>query len=78
MSVIEKTKLEGPRAYQALAIATGLRMYAKTRMQMSAAWSPSAMMRMASVITGQKFKRGEYVNAATELRAMCGRDAEGK
>jgi hypothetical protein len=78
MSVAEQTTLSGPRAYQALAIASGLRMYAKCRMQVSAAWTPSAMMRMAAALTGNTYKRNEYVKAATDLRALCGLDAEGK
>lgn len=50
-------------------IASGLRLYAKTRMQPNRAYTPTAMLRAAERHTGRKFKRGQYLEAAEALSA---------
>lgn len=55
-------------AYQALVIEQGLRLYAATGMRPNRAYTPTAMMRMASHITGKKFKARDYLGAAEALK----------
>lgn len=60
----------GPDAvemFRAFAIAQALRLYAKTGMQANRAYTPTAMLKAASSITGKKYKRGQYVQAADDL-----------
>lgn len=59
-------------AYQCLAIAGALRLYAQTGMKVNRAYTPSAMMRAASTFTGQKFKARDYMTAANALRVLAG------
>lgn len=59
-----------PRTYQAIALKHGLRLYAATKMKPNRAWTPTAMLRTASNITGNTYKRGEYLRAADDLDAM--------
>lgn len=49
------------------ALATGLRLYAKTGMLPNRAWTPKAMMTAATLHTGKKFKARDYEGAATAL-----------
>lgn len=64
----------GVGAFVATALASGLRLYAKTGMRPNRAWTPTAMLRKAESLTGQKFKRGEYIKAADALKVWA--DAE--
>lgn len=50
--------------FQALAIKHALAFYAKHKMQVNRAYTPTAMLRMANMITGQTFKRGQYQQAS--------------
>jgi hypothetical protein len=59
---------DGVALYRATALASGLRLYAKTKMKPNRAWSPSAMLAAATGITGKKYKRGEYAKAADDLK----------
>jgi hypothetical protein len=59
------------KLYQATAIASGLRLYAKTGMKPNRAWTPSAMLKAASGFTGKSYKRGQYVQAADDLKTWC-------
>jgi hypothetical protein len=64
----------GPDAvqiYRATAIASALRLYAKTKIQMNRAYTPTSMLKAASEITGQTFKRGQYLEAAAALKAYA-------
>ena len=56
--------------FQALAIMHALRLYAKTKMQVNRAYTPTAMLGMAARITGQHFKRGQYIQAADAIAVM--------
>lgn len=58
--------------YRASAIASALRFYARTGMQANRAYTPSAMMKAAAQITGQKFKARDYAGAADALTAWAG------
>lgn len=60
-----------PRLYQAVVIASGLRLYAKTGMKPNRAYTPSAMMRVAENILGRKFRAREYLVAADALSAWA-------
>ena len=68
------TSFVGPDAvafYRATVIAGGLRLYAKTGMQPNRAYTPRAMMRVASEITGKKFKARDYIGAADALKVWA-------
>jgi len=61
---------DGPVAvsvFAMLALASGLRLYAKTGMKPNRAYTPSRMLAAAEQYTGLKFKRGEYEKAAQAL-----------
>ena len=53
--------------FRAKTIASALRLYAKTGMKMNRAYTPTNMLAAASEITGTKFKRGQFVQAAEAL-----------
>lgn len=57
----------GVSVFQALTLARGLRLYAKTGMKPNRAYTPTRMLQTAEAITGLKFKRGEYEKAAQAL-----------
>lgn len=54
--------------YQASVIASALKLYANTKMQVNRAYTPTTMLKTAERITGIKFKRGEYMKAHDELK----------
>jgi uncharacterized protein with FMN-binding domain len=58
-----------PRLFQSVVIAKALRIYAKHKRQVNRAYTPTAMLRTASSITGKKFRRGQYIAAAEALEA---------
>ena len=75
---IDKSGFDGRGAvevYAATATASGLRFYAKTGMKINRAYTPTAMLKRASQITGKTFKRGQYELAAAELKAWAEREA---
>lgn len=57
-----------PTTYQRVAIAKALELYVKTGMLVNRAYTPTNMLKTASRLTGQKFRRGEYLKAAEALR----------
>lgn len=61
-----------PRVFQALSIASGLKLYASTGMKPSRSYTPTNMMRAASAITGKTFKARDYMTAANALREHIG------
>jgi hypothetical protein len=63
---------QGVRVYQAMAIAHALRFYARTGIKVNTAYSPAAMLRTASGITGHKYRRGQYGQAEADLLAWIG------
>lgn len=61
---------DGPEAvsvFAMAAIASALRIYAKTGMKMNRAYTPKAMLAAAARYTGKTFKRGQYLAAAEAL-----------
>lgn len=66
-----------PALFQAVALASGLRLYAKTGMRPNRMWTPSAMIAKAREITGnKKLKARDYVGAADALKAWADAHAE--
>jgi len=64
----------GPDAvavYAISALASGLRLYAKTGLKPARAYTPTNMLRQATAYTGQTFKRGQYLEAAAALEALA-------
>lgn len=56
------------KVYQATVVGSALRLYARTGMKANRAYTPSAMMRVATALTGKKFKAREYLEAADALK----------
>ena len=56
-----------PRAYQAVIIASALRLYAKTGIKANRAYTPTNMIRKAREITGKTLAARDYVGAAQAL-----------
>jgi len=63
-----------PQNYQASVIASALRIYEKTGRKVNTAYTPTAMLRTATSITGNKYKRGEYLRAASDLELWNAND----
>jgi hypothetical protein len=65
------TSFVGPDAvscFAAFALASGLRLYAKTGLRPNRAYTPSAMLAAASRITGKRYKRGQHELAAADVQ----------
>lgn len=62
------TGAKGVALYQALAIKSALKLYAKTGIKANRAYTPSAMMRMATRITDKAFKPRDYQGAIDALQ----------
>lgn len=58
-----------PSIFQAITIATGLKLYARTGMKPNRAWTPKAMMAAAARLTGKRFAARDYIGAAEALTA---------
>lgn len=68
------TTLSGPDAmalYRAASLRQGLLLYAKTKMLMTRGATPTFLLAEASKVTGHKYKRGAYTEAAEDLRIWC-------
>ena len=63
--------------FRAKAIASGLRLYAKTGMRPNRAYTPTAMLKAATEITGITFKRGQHEQAAQALNEWADTAAKG-
>jgi hypothetical protein len=65
------TTFAGPDAvalYAAVALKVSLALYAKTGMKMTRMATPTAMLQAATRLTGHKYKRGAYLEAAEDVR----------
>lgn len=51
-----------------LTIASALTLYAKTKLKVNRAYTPTNMLNAATKITGVTYKRGEYQKAANDIR----------
>ena len=64
------TTLSGPdamRFYQAVQLKSFLKLYAKTGIRPTRGVGPAQMLGLASNITGHKYKRGAFLEAAEDL-----------
>ena len=59
---------DATRAFQAIAIAHALKFYAKTGMKVNRMYTPTAMLKVATSITGKSYKRGAYAEAGDDLQ----------
>jgi len=57
-------------AYRALVVAKGLEFWAKHKMRLNRAYTPSNLMAAASQITGKKYRARDYLVAAADIREM--------
>lgn len=53
--------------FRARIVASGLRLYARTGLQPSRSFTPTAMLAAAKTITGKGYARGAYLRAADDL-----------
>lgn len=60
----------GIEAYRLLVIASALELYGKTGIKANTAYTPTAMFRNATAATGKRYKRGQYFEAAADLRKV--------
>lgn len=68
------TVFAGPKAmnvFSAITIAHALKLYAETKMQVNRAYTPTAMLKAASSMTGKTFKRGQYMEAYKALMQLA-------
>lgn len=56
-----------PTIFRAIAISRGLKFYHKTGMKPNTLWTPRAMMKAASQITGRTFRPRDYLGAAAAI-----------
>jgi hypothetical protein len=68
---MENSRMTSIQGYQALVIAKALEMYARYGMTPNRAYTPTNMLATASRITGIKFKRGQYLDAANALHQFA-------
>jgi len=59
-----------PNLYRALAIAKALKLYDNIGMKVNKAYTPTAMLRSAARITGNNYKRGEYMKAHDDIMEL--------
>lgn len=57
--------------YQAIVLASALKLYANTGMKANRAYTPSNMLKTAESITGKKYKRGQYMVAHDDLKVWA-------
>lgn len=60
-----------PRVFQTLALASALELYAKAKIQVNRAYTPSAMIQTAKNLTGLPFKARDYTGTAFALRRIA-------
>lgn len=64
----------GPDAvalFRAVVIGSALRTYAQTGLRMNRAYTPTAMLKAATGITGKTYRRGEHLKAADDIKVWC-------
>lgn len=57
--------------FRCAVLVSSLRFYAKTGMRTTRIATPSRMLALAHEITGRKFKRGQYLEAADAVAAVA-------
>lgn len=58
----------GVNTFVAIALKSGISIYAKTGMKPNRQWTPTKMLAKATEITGQRFKRGQFQLAILALQ----------
>jgi hypothetical protein len=58
---------EGIQTYRALVIKKACELYGKHKIQVNRAYTPTAMLKAASNITGIVYKRGQHLQAAKDI-----------
>ena len=62
---------DSTRVYQMMVVASALRLFAKSGLKVNRNYTPNAMMRAATHLTGKRFKAGDYVGAAEALEVAA-------
>jgi len=57
--------------FRAAVIASACRLYAQTGIKANRAYTPTAMLKAATQITGQKYRRGQHMKAALDIKIWC-------
>lgn len=60
----------GIEMYRLTVIASALDLYAKTGIKANTSYTPTNMLRAATEATGVKYRRGQYREAAVDLRKL--------
>jgi hypothetical protein len=60
--------LDAVNLFRAVHVASALRVYARTGMKMTRGATPSVLLAIAREYTGKTYKRGEYLQAAEDVR----------
>lgn len=63
-------KAQELEVFRLLVIAQALELYAKTGIKANTAYTPTAMLRNATMATGKCYKRGQYYEAAADIRQV--------
>ncbi len=63
----------GVTIFQAVTLASALRLYAKTGMKPNRAYTPARMLATANELTGHNYRRGQYEAAAAALVELAER-----
>lgn len=61
-----------PEKIQALTLAKALELYGKSKILVNSQYTPMKMLSTASSITGNQYRRGEYLKAMDDLRKKVG------
>lgn len=57
--------------FRALTIASALKIYAQTGIRANRLYTPTRMLKSATGFTGKAYKRGQYLEAANDLRTWA-------
>jgi hypothetical protein len=58
----------GVDTYRAIALISGLKLYAKTKMRPNRMWTPTNMLKLAGLYTGKHYKRGQFDQAIEDMQ----------
>ena len=62
------SEFSSPRHFQMIVLAQALEVWAHHKIKVNTAYTPTAMIRTAEILTGQKFRSRDYLVAANALR----------
>jgi hypothetical protein len=69
---VSVTGPESIEVYRLIVLKHALALYAKTGMRPNRRITPTAMLQMASEVTGKKYKRGQHEQAAYDIAYVLG------